>query len=361
MSTDTTSLLKFDGVFAGILFKKEVRETFKDKARKHDIITDKNSRCLIWPDLELLNRNKDEVWIHPLLTVEHENALEFFRPLRDHVLSKGFNFYISVKKTDIYTQNLREKFVGNFPLDCVKLLYTPHSYREPLTTWYFFSEDDRHKYCQYRKSEQDCFVAGVESIFKHVEWVYDKSMSPHVSVLMRSKNGDRNYMAVRHGDVEHADFGTLGYNFATAQNVTINDNLFVAAPKDVFFAIFGPIELVAEEICRLKKQSQNYEICYESQMEEYFRLLPPHLSQLHSPWLVSHPSPGTKMRSKCRHNTLVDICLALSFIDAPYVILDIADYLSLFRFTSRVNKVRIIEGVFSSIRKVLQIRSELKS
>lgn len=359
MSTDTTSLLKFDGVFAGIFFEKEVCETFKDKARKHDIITDKNSKCLIWPDLELLNKTDTSVAVGTEFTDEHENALEFFRPLLDYVVSEGLHFYISVEKSDKCLQYLHGKL--DFRLDFVKLLYAPHSSKIPLMTWYFFSEDERHKYCQYRKSEQECFVAGVGSIFKHVEWVYDKSMSPHVSVLMRSKNGDRNYMTVRYDNVEHADFGTLGYNFSTAQSVVINDDLFVAAPRDVFFTIFGPIELVAEEICRLKKQSQNYEICYESQLEEYFRLLPPHMSQLHSHWLVSHPSPGKKMRSECRHNTLVDISLALSFIDAPYVILDIVDCLPLFRFTNRVDKVRIIEGVFSSVRKVLQIRSELKS
>ncbi len=359
MSTHVTSLLKFDGVFSGVLFEKEVRETFKDKARKHDIIIDKNSKYLIWPELELLNPSTHLVCINPPFADEYENALEFFRPLLVDVMSKQSVFYISVKKSDKYPQNLCGKIVADFPVDRVKWQYNSATY-PTFVTLYFFSDDDRHKFRQNIKSTQDFFVSGYSNIFKYIEGFYNNSMSPHVSVLMRSKNGDRKYMAAMGYDyAEYADFGTVGYNFSTKREVTVNESSFVTAPGDVLFTIFGPIELVAEKICILQKQSQNYEICYESQLEEYFSLSPSHLSQRSWDWLVSRPSPGKTMRSKYRHNTIVDICMALSFLDAPYYVLDIIDKLPLLRFAGRVEKVRIIEGVFSSIRKVLKNKNKL--
>jgi hypothetical protein len=65
-----------------------------------------------------------------------------------------------------------------------------------------------------------------------------------------------------------------------------------------------------------------------------------------------------KLRRKYRHKEILEIALNFCFLNAPYVVLEIVDWLPLLSYAPHCEKISLIQSVLNSIRKVYAQREE---
>ena len=152
-------------------------------------------------------------------------------------------------------------------------------------------------------------------------------------------------------------FGLFYYTRVHASKLMIGET-FVEAPNllgERLLILNGPLREVTRCTEELTKTGE-YEICFESGLEQEFLPLEGTFGSDVCVQMTLTDSAGKKIRSQYRHNTIVDICIALFFMDTPYEVLEIVDKLPLLSYANRVEKVLLIESVFQSMRKVVQQR-----
>jgi len=353
--TEKTNILKFE---AKEDFSVAFCEAFNGKTLSHhSVLLNSQLQFFIWPTWECITRYGAEVRIPLEITKSHADAVEFFEPLRNEARLLHLMFSMEVAQTDQGLEKLNGKH--DFPFYSANLRYhSSHPNRgRPLSINYRFSTHPRHTYCfdQMEAIRFASFRGG--SISKFVERMWAKSMHPHVSILVKAKNNCLLHMNCLPNGDKDTKFGLFYYTRVHASKLMIGET-FVEAPNllgERLLILNGPLREVTRCTEELTKTGE-YEICFESGLEQEFLPLEGTFGSDVCVQMTLTDSAGKKIRSQYRHNTIVDICIALFFMDTPYEVLEIVDKLPLLSYANRVEKVLLIESVFQSMRKVVQQR-----
>ena len=353
--TQQTSLFKF--TYHEDFSLEIVEALHNKKVSDNDVLVDEIGNYYIWPAWKLLTVANDEVHVDLKFTREHRDALDFFQPLRYAVLRAQKKFVIRVKKSD---EGLSVMYGNlNFPCEYVEFRYHPqHGYRVlPLSATFRFSAHPKHSYC-FDAAEHEKFMTTLRCgiVSKFVEKIYDKTMLPHISVLMKVKSDDKLFEGLMPVGDWSKKFGDCFYLKQLSKQLKLGEVVLKAEKYERFITVNGPIDVVRRKVKRLLEGP--YEVCFESGLDEDICVYEiQHEIRLRSPLeMTVRNCEGKSVRSEYRHNTIIDICLALFFIDAPYSILDIVDAMPLISYANRVQKIRLVESVFQSMRKVVANR-----
>ena len=336
--------------------KDALRAEYKGKLKKHDMFTDNSiSSCFIWPELDNLSRSMSEIVVDLQYTKQHSNAVCFFMPLIKRSNEGRTDVFLEVTQDDIGLQTIHGKY--KFKCYKVRLEYSRWSHMKKSETVYF-SLDPNHQCVVNEDFRQEAMSEGYGNVADYLNVCYERSMMPHKSMLLRM---DENYGGLNTLFKERS---------ALPVNRYIGDSIYEKVPSSIsiesmryytnsadqmLIMLHGPLsELEWRGKLLETRFGISLKILAESKSEEEF------VGCLAHEFKVKK-ALGSDMRRHHRHQTIVDICIALSHLNAPYSILDIVDMIPSVACGTRLEKVGLIESTFASIRRVWAKREEIKS
>jgi len=347
-------------VFPELKFDKEkIQETFKDKAKFHDLIVTTKD-VFIWPKMEMLEWKNGCFVIRLEFTKHHLDAVKFFRPFVVRCHEKYIKVVLEVSGKDLGLQEMH----GKYEFKCFKVcIEYDRGYRRigesPIvsTETVYFTPNEKHSVLVDEEFRSEAMREKCGNTSDYLNILYERSMLPHKSVLVRTTSFMSKCMNVfisaSHYTRRFGDFTTE--HLSTA--ISLNGKAYYTNSSDEkLMLLHGPSNSVSKCIDALAHDDEQFKILVESELEEEFKCS----NMVLHDYEVKN-SIGKETRSKYQHDSIVDICIALSFLNAPYSILDIIDLIPSLAWANRVRKVRIIESTFASIRKVWDSREEIKN
>jgi len=316
------------------------------------LVVFRTTKLYMWPNLEkplysidVSDRNRIDITLCD--TQLHENAVEFFEPLKKIVWEKKGRFNLHLRPTD----GGLAKLLGRINLDW-KLISVSFSPKE-TTFNATLSEFDRLYHYQFLYSK---YTNVLDFWNDH----YEKVNEPHLSLLLTINREDKDTFSdtITHITVQKGKYRTDCFRLFLPLWINI-DNLHYEAESEKTLAMLTvAVEDSEKLLLELVKKGVGFKLLLKSEIDTYWDEKETN-EDYGDRWFVStKKTPRIISRKQLRHKTLVDICLAFSYTDSPYSVYDVVNCLPWFKHTNRFINIEIIENVFNSIRRVWARREE---
>ena len=337
--------------------KEKIRESFKDKAKFHDLFMTRLN-VFIWPEMEVVEFQHGFV-IRLEFTKHHLDAVKFFRPFVMYCHEHYRKVVLEVSGKDLGLQEMH----GKYEFKCFKVcIEYDRGFRRigdaPIisTETVYFTPNEKHSVLVDEEFRSKAMHEKCGNTADYLNILYERSMLPHKSALVKTTSLlciDK-FLSGSHYTRRFGDFTTEYLSTAISLN---GKAYYTNSSVEKLILLHGPAISVSKCIDSVKQATdKEFKILVESELEEEFKC-----SNMVLHDYEVKKSIGKETRSKYQHDSIVDICIALSFMNAPYSILDIIDSIPSLAWANRIRKVGLIESTFASIRKVWNTREEIKS
>lgn len=315
------------------------------KRSEGEVWFDDSGNLFVWPIEQCYISNEQlsiikNVQIGLAETSKHKDAYAFFYPLALYLAERNINLEITVGPRDF----------GLVHMGLDKLHYVC----EGVCFWYF--EDTCH-----RIIVDKCAGLNISYIDYHVthlfampfsEFVYkhfDTLFEPEVSLLLECKIDDWIEFTTQFGGFsDNSRYRYSSISVFTDYPISIDVREYNTTDGNMLFVLNLQKSVANRLLFDTKKWNCNVNLLLVSENDKLFRADRP------GKRLVIGKSPACHWRSRTRHRIMIDICMALGFLNRPYVINDIVLWLDEFKYITQYERVAIIEPVFASMRKVWQ-------
>lgn len=191
------------------------------------------------------------------------------------------------------------------------------------------------------------------SVVEYWNLCYKHSLKPEVSLLieLESYSGAELFKSYLSFDIRSRLFSFRWWN--GHENSVWIDNCEFKCKDDTSFNVLNMEADDAESfVARLLDKKEKYKLRFTSEKDKLF------CEQPNGRYVCSNKHQWPVWRRKTRHTVLVDICMALGFLNMPYVVNDIVLWLDECAYITQYERMAIIEPVFASLRKVWRTREQ---
>jgi hypothetical protein len=324
-------------------------EKVSQKRSEGEVWFDYYGNLFVWP-IEQCYISKEQlsmiknVEIGLVETLKHNDAYAFFMPLALHLAQRGIIVKITLGPRDL---GLVHMGLDKLHYVCTGLclpFFAPRNTRIIIDD----SADLNISYVNYLLDRSSDL-----SFLEYANKWLDTLFEPEVSLLLQCKIDDSGEIRSQFGDYSsYSRYKCSSIVLLTDSAIFIGEHEYNRKIGNVLFAV----DLRQSEADRLildtKKCNFDVDLLLRSENDKLFR------GDVPGNRLVIGKSPTCLWRSRTRYRVMVDICMALGFLNRPYVINDIVSWLDEFKYITQYERIAIIEPVFASMRKVWQRKEE---
>lgn len=192
-----------------------------------------------------------------------------------------------------------------------------------------------------------------DSLVEYWNRCYKHSLKPEVSLLVELgfHTGAELFNSYLSFNIRFERFSFACWNHHE-NSVWIENCEFKCKDHTTFHVLNMEADDAESFVKQLLEKKEKYKLTFTSEKDKLF------CEQPNGRYVCSNTHHWAVWRRKTRHKVLVDICMALSFLNMPYVVNDIVLWLDEFAHISQYERIEIIEPVFASLRKVWQTREQ---
>lgn len=191
------------------------------------------------------------------------------------------------------------------------------------------------------------------SLSEYWNLCYQQFVQPEVSLLfeINYRDGAALFGSYLTFDIT-VDRYVFTYSNELGNSVSIDNCEFKCKDDMHFLALNMPVVVAESFLKRLLEEKEKFKLIFKSEKDKLL------WNQPNGHYICSNKHPRSVWRRKTRHKVLVDICIALGFLNMPYVVNEIVLWLDEFTHITQYERIAIIEPVFASLRKVWQTREQ---